>query len=473
MKVVEAGRVQLPLEPLCYERDLPIPSVEGRGAAPAAGVTVGSFGRAAIERPTQKNTVLLPPTMGGTTTTLIMDFPRTGAPGVVDAKFEAVWSSRAPPQKLDLRPTVVTFDWKGPCEYPYKTECPSVRLGETGEEQESEGGAPVAGVCRYRFAPSGGTIALPAEVTFHSTRLPAWNAKVSRPGAHLSDYVDPASRMFLVKVPWASQSKKLADEIDSVELVGPTGTRQSVKPADALVALPFGSCGGTVGYHLFGRRDYKPGNATIVEGVIEIDSPGETAYLAALGLSVGGGFEVSLTRPETRPYAQAELSLRLKPKRWGSAESQWEASWITRPDFELGVTYVFTPQPYTPLRTPDNAADEKLETVPYNRFLLGGLVLWPLFVDSVTIGPGIGGGLGYSVRGSDSHRTGGVQFFGVGGGRIRYDMSRRFSLVGTGRFIFPDQLQQFTSTNDFRGSADRTSETQSWFFFDFALQGWL
>jgi hypothetical protein len=100
-------------------------------------------------------------------------------------------------------------------------------------------------------------------------------------------------------------------------------------------------------------------------------------------------------------------------------------------------------------------------------------MLWPLF-DRVSIGPGFGGGLGYALKSADSDRVGGVHFFYVlPAARARYDISRRFSLVATGRVVWPDELQTFTTKDDFRGTPQSSSSGQSWLFVDFALQGWL
>lgn len=476
---VEGRRAQLALEPRCYERELIVPRVDARTPKAEAIVHVDGWKDLTVKTTTLRVMTLVPPTDGGKGTSLKVTFPNEKGDPRPDAVFAASWTTHAPPSRLDLRPTQITFSWRQPCDYPLRDLCPAVRLAEGGGEQPSA--PPEGGVCKYRFeAEEGRSLTLPAEVAFDAKTLPSWRGKLSLPASTLPDYLPAESRMIRVTMPWAFQRAKIADQIESVEIVGPTGTRHLLTPeAVSIVGIPFTGCGTRVAYKLNGMRNFRWGSAEIKNGTLEIDSPNETAELASLGLMIGGGFEVSFTRPETRPYAQAELSMRLRLRRWGEVQETpqgvaWAAaSWLTRPDYDVTLTYVFTPQPYFPLRTADNQQDNRYETVPYNRFLLGGYVLWPI-LNTLSFGPGVGFGLGYALKGVDSDRVGGVKFFAVlPAARLRYDISRRFALVATGRVIMPDEIRTFSTANDFRGTPQSTASGQSWFFFDFALQGWL
>ncbi|MDD5310023.1 MAG: hypothetical protein PHU25_22125, partial [Deltaproteobacteria bacterium] len=300
--------------------------------------------------------------------------------------------------------------------------------------------------------------------------LPTWHAKLTRPEQTLDDYLSPENRQFRLSTNWANEADKRADKIEYIELLGPSGTRHVIKPQKtAFVGLPFATCQSDLSYRLHGDREFEWGTVRIENGTVTLPSAGDTAVVATLGVQAGGGVMIDLDSGTGRPYAHAEVSVRLRPKRWG--ESDWP-TFLRRLDYEVALAYFFGTEPYRPLHTADNSEDQTLSSVLYNRFALSAYGLYPV-LDAVSVGLGVGGGVGYALLEGDYERVGRWRAFALPSIRVRYDLSQRVSIVVTARALTPDRFYRYESSNDFKGSPRASTELLTWGFLDAGLQVWL
>jgi hypothetical protein len=470
-----AGKsVKMALEPVCYTRRIRLPDLETQSAA-RVGV------RYADPADTWQRFV---PTSAGHVLVALPPSPQASEPKLTLSAqwtYEVQWNEETPPKELPLLVKAFGFEWVMPCEYPLDG-CPLARLDEIGEQatglftsysndalQPSEVDRGARGVCSYHIT-AATPVRLPMDVSFVTSSLPTWRSRLTRAGQKLHDYLEAGNRLFQLKMPWSSQVSSAPDEIQYVEIIGPTGTRHVIRPqAASLINLPFSGCGEQISYRLHGDREFEWDSVPIKQGVITLPSPGVQAEVAELGVQLGGGFMVD-DDGHSRPYGQAELSVRLRPKRWGESAFPWV---LRKADYEIALSYLLATQPYTPLHTADNQEDSTQLSVPYNRFSLGAYALWPLG-KGVFLGPGASFGIGYALLKEDSDRVGEARFFVMPAPlRVHYDLSRRISLVATVRLIPADRLYAHSTPNDFRGTPEAASESVWWPLFDAGLQGWL
>lgn len=483
---VVAQRATLALEPTCYERELALPELESNGSSEVeiALESVRPAWKARVAVSEQSVRIALPPLQHGKEGVLSVTVPPRRGSGTDEraaGRFEARWGSKEPPVALALSAKNLSFRWRVPCEFPFAQECPRARLEGSGLTSDgSRHFGDDGDFCAYRVETRSGSIALPSDVEFTMKQLPAWHAKLHRVNQAFDEYVSAEARMFRVTMPWASKKPLTADKIDYVEILGPTGARHIIKPQyEAVISLPYATCGARMSYRFSGTREFawgqvnigKPKNGSAVAdgGTLTLESPDVTASTVSLGLSAGGGFLFSVNRSESRPYAQAELSLRLRPKR---RERTGFHRFISAPDYEFALTYLLASEPYRPLRNADNQEDESLESVAYNRFALSAFAFGRVS-DTLFLGGGAGVGLGYAFLSSDDSRVGDLRFFAMPSLRARYQVSQRLSLVTTARFLFPDRLYEHSSPNDFQGTPRSSWTHQEWAFWDAGLQGWL
>jgi hypothetical protein len=397
-----------------------------------------------------------------------------------DARYIAEWTEPAPPISLPLRATELQFRWHVPCEFPVQTEtgkavdiCPRVRLTQSGLTSP---GDPVAAPdrkskeCVYHVATENRAFDLPEEVAFSAPDLPEWRDHLFRADQTLSSYLPADDRQFLVHMPWSSLAERGGDEIRSVEVVGPTGAHLVLPPAaKAHLTLPFAACGDSLSYHLDGDREFHWGAVPIDRGSLTLPSPGKTASLASLGLSLGGGFLYSPGKGNWHPFADGELGVLVRPRRW---DSTGFLKWLSLNDYELALTFLMTTEPYKPVHTADDSSDTELSSVAYTRIFMTAYMLLPV-ASVVYVGPGLGGGISYPFFLSrDQDRVGGVRGVLTPALRVRYNISERIALTTTGRFITPDKFYSYQSTNLFQGTPRVATEDVSWFSVELALQAW-
>jgi hypothetical protein len=294
----------------------------------------------------------------------------------------------------------------------------------------------------------------------------------------------PEERQFQVNVVWSKRAKRDDDRISYVEIVGPTGVKPVIKPESQRVILPHARCGDTLAYRLHGDREYEWGTTQLTCGHLDLPSPELTATKATLGIMAGGGVLGSLQRGYRRPYATAEVSMYWRPGRLRTVDASDPNDKLTEeddttgqgprlPDYEFTLTYLFSNQPYEPLRTLDNAEDNRLGTVLYNRFLLSAYVLF-FALDSVQLGVGVGGGVGNVMIGDDKTRVGAWRpILAAPAVRARYFITPRFAFTVTGRGVFFDRVYSHQTPDGFRGTTLSKSSDASWALVDFGLQGFL
>lgn len=479
-QLVNAGRAQLRLDARCHTREV---DLVGLGLLPDStqeaslrydyGAKAPLFAApVAVRSPLR---VMLPRSAGGRSALVVQQGENV---------LRSEWYSEQPPPQLPAwKAASLRVDWEVPCEFP-EDSCPTLTV--VGSALRAEGGKPnAARRCQYTLGEGRPpALTLPLEVAFVSRALPSWHDVVSRANQRLTAYLKPEERQFQLNVLWTKRAKRDDDRISYVEIVGPTGVKPVIKPESQKVILPHARCGDTLAYRHHGDREYEWGTAKLTCGHLDLPSPDLTSTKATLGVMGGGGILTSLQRGYTRPHAMAEVSLYWRPGRLRQVDPNNPHDKITSSDdttgrglrffdYEFTLTYLFSNQPYGPLRTIDNSEDRHLGEAPYNRILLSAYAL--IFAaDSVQVGLGLGGGVGHAVIGEDRKRVGTWRpVLAVPLLRARYFITSRFAVTGTMRGLFFDRLYFHQAPDGFRGTTLASPSKASWGLLEVGLQGWL
>ena len=395
------------------------------------------------------------------------------------AAFEATWATAAPPERLVLHPTEISFSWDAPCEYAERV-CPSASLPEVGltctaepvPPSDRKGEAPRASglSCAYRCVPTGGAawrVAWPAKVAFRAPDPSVgWTAQLDAAGQTLHTYLPDATRSFPVRFAWEDRSEALlsrpGDRIRYVEVTTPKGLTHRIEPRDGQrITLPAARCGDTFDARVVGDRKFADDTARIEDGWLVIPDLRESAHALQVGGMLGGGFILPASRfglsgpsgLEARAYGTAQLAFRLQP------DPHVEGSFFEPRAYELQLSYVIAQQPYFPVHAPDEEMDENAEYLAFNRWALEAMPLWQLG-QRTQLGVGMGVGLGFPVRTKDEPAVGKSRLFFIpltALGRIQ--ITRAVSIEGSFRLVGPEKVYRYEPSPLFAGTPVRTEDT--------------
>lgn len=307
------GRLQLPLHPRCYQRDLTVPPVIGAnhtsiryGLCPAKSsctrgwvntLRVNLPGGAAGEQKRFRVRVEDgdPPPGDDDLGCEAQEMPPTG---VADLSYE--WTADVPPETLAPEVETLVFRWAPSCRYPRRGEvCPDVRIeGHSTSCSSRLVKSDGADQCVYRCGPSRSARApfpLPATAVFSTDLVfDAWREQIAALNARLTGFAPPASHPLLVTFSkWKDLAPRAFNRMAGVELRGSGGTTYVVGLRQGqAVTFPEASCGASIRYRISGDLEYREGVAEVAEGHIDIPPPEATVIDMYPGAFVNVGYVI-------------------------------------------------------------------------------------------------------------------------------------------------------------------------------------
>ncbi len=366
----ETGTIRL--DPRCRQHELSIPATSEVGSVDARVLV----GRLESARPTKINisanrfSMCLPYGWDGKSKTVSVSV----GVGTLDfARFSSTWTTRAPPNNIELHSDIISFSWRVDPLYG-NAMCPAARLAgatrDCGRDEDRRQDSDER-ICRYICGASEGVVSrrivLPVEVVFTAQSEPSqvsglgkthfcstvgkgkkavpavamesWRALVPQAfGSEIDAYVAPSDRSIVVdfiNAPVMTPGSRV-DEVQLRTVEGavrrvfvkrPTtvATEDNGEAIDSCLRVDLANidAGDVLAFRYVGDRSFREDALRIDGRVLELPNPASSARTLALSpyLGVGYGDSISMRQPRagTSDFAgaiQGELDVALQYRPW-------------------------------------------------------------------------------------------------------------------------------------------------------------